>query len=92
MTELERQCDTGHMARYWLVWFICAFGTFLVPEVYELATGHPERTLSAAIWRWEKLRVGQGVWQWDAAHFLFTGVFILVAVWLIGHFGWGLWR
>ena len=80
------------MTRYWAAWFALAFGTFIVPETIALLTGHPERTLSAAVWRLEKLRAGQGIWQWDAAHFLFTGAFILVAAWLVGHFGWGLWR
>jgi len=80
------------MARYWLWWFIAAFGTFIVPEAAALLRGRPQDTLSASIWRWEQVKVGQGIGQWTAAHFLFTGVFVLLTLWLIGHFGWGLWR
>jgi hypothetical protein len=80
------------MPRYWLIWFALSFTAFIVPETIALATGHPERTLSAAIWRMEQLVPGQGIWQWNAAHMLFTSVFIVTVVWLIGHFGWGLWR
>ncbi len=81
------------MTRYWLVWFIIAFPVgFLIPEVWALAKGRPEDTLSAAIWRMEQLVPGQPVWQWNAAHLLFTSTFIVLVVWLVGHFGWGLWR
>jgi hypothetical protein len=82
------------MDRYWLIWFMLWFTTFIVPETWALATGHPERTLSAAIWRIEQLIPGQNQypWQWTAGHFLFTGSFLVVAVWLGGHFGWGIWR
>jgi hypothetical protein len=34
----------------------------------------------------------QWPWQWNAAHLLFTSAFIVLTIWLIGHFGWGLWR
>lgn len=80
------------MTRYWLWWFITTFGTFIVPEVVALATGHPERTLSAAVWRMEALKAGQLVTAWTFAHFAFTGVFALTTLWLLGHFGFGWWR
>lgn len=80
-------------ATYWLVWFIATFPLgFLIPETWALATGNPKNTLSASVWSLEQLTPGQGIGQWNAAHFLFTGTFILLTFWLIGHFGWGWWR
>lgn len=81
------------MTRYWLWWSILAFPvTFLIPEAVALLRGRPQDTLSAAVWNLEKFQRGQHITAWTAAHLLFTGVFILLTVWLIGHFGWGLWR
>lgn len=76
---------------YWLIWFLASFTAFLGPEIYGLCTD-ARRTLSETIWRMEDLHSGESFWSWSAAHYLFTGVFILVAIWLIGHFGWGIWR
>jgi hypothetical protein len=79
--------------RYWLWWFIITFPVgFLIPEGYALATAHPEWTLSYAVWNLEHFQAGQSPLQWNFAHFAFTAVFSLITLWLIGHFGWGLWR
>jgi hypothetical protein len=83
------------VSRYWLLWFMITFPFgFLVPETIALMRGRPQDTLSAAIWRMEQIVPGrqQWPWQWTAGHVLFTGVFIVLAVWLVGHFGWGIWR
>lgn len=81
------------MARYWLIWFSLSFGTFIIPESIALASGKPQNTLSAAIWRMENVLPSQPwPWQWTAAHLLFTGAFTLVMGWLVGHFGWGIWK
>lgn len=80
------------MNKYWLTWFAVSFTAFIVPETVALLRGRPQDTLSGAIWQMEQLVPGQGVWQWTAAHLLFTSVFIVLVLWLIGHFGWGLWR
>lgn len=77
--------------RYWLIWFLVSFFAFLGPEVYALCTNW-RNTLSAAVWSLEKFRTGQPVVQWSAGHFLFTGAFALTFLWLLGHFGWGMWR
>lgn len=77
---------------YWLImtlgWF---FLLFLGPEIYALAT-NPKNTLSNVIWTAERFQTGQPVWQWNTFHFLFIGMFIVADLWLIGHFGWGIWR
>ena len=81
------------MTRYWMWWFILAFPvSFLIPEIYWLVRRRPENTLSAAIWRMEALQPGQNITGWTAVHLLFTGVFVLLTLWLIGHFGFGWWR
>lgn len=82
------------MTRYWLIWFLVSFTAFIIPESIMLAKGRPQDTLSGAVWQLEQLVPGreQWPWQWSAGHVLFTGAFILLAVWLVGHFGWGIWR
>jgi hypothetical protein len=83
--------DTKPMAIYWLVWFLTSITFFLVPEFIAIFSGHVENTLSYSVWRMEKLIPGQSPTQWTFAHFAFIGFFTLLAVWLIGHFGWGDW-
>lgn len=76
---------------YWLIWFTVAFVTFLGPEIYGLLT-NAQRTLSAAVWSMEKVEPGQPISGWTAFHFLFIGVLLILFVWLIGHFAFGIWR
>lgn len=79
-------------SRGWLVWFLASFGSFLFFEVRALATRHPERTLSDAIWRLEQLRTGQPLYQWSAGHVLVAGTVTVLFVWLGFHFTLGWWR
>jgi len=76
---------------YWTWWAVAAFLGFLGPEVYALVTNW-QNSLSANIWRMEDFIPGQRAIGWSAGHFLFVGVLILLDVWLLGHFGWGLWK
>jgi hypothetical protein len=81
------------MRTYWLAWFILTFPLgFLIPETYALASGHPEWTLSAAIWSLEDLVPGQQIWHWNAFHLLFIAMLVTLFVWLTGHFAFGWWR
>ena len=80
------------MARYWPWWLVISFGTFIVPETVALATGNPGSTLSWWVWRHTQVVFHQPVSQWSATHFLFAGIFIVLAVWLVGHLVWGVWR
>lgn len=77
--------------RYWLGWALFLFFTFAVPEFYSLGIHHPQGTLSETVWRLEGMHDGK-FGKWTAAHLLFTGELILIDVWLICHFGWGLFR
>lgn len=76
---------------YWLWWAILSFTGFIVMELYQVATGHPENTLSAQVWRMLGVVSGQDIIYWNVAHFLFIILLIALDVWLIGHFGWGIW-
>ena len=78
--------------KFWLIWFVTSFGTFLLVETYALIKKHPEWTLSEAIWRLEKFIPGQSFWAWSAGHYLFMAAFTLLIFWLFFHFGWGLFR
>lgn len=81
------------MRTYWLWWFILAVPIgFLIPETVALVRGRDQDTLSYAVWNLEHFRTGQPVADWNAFHFLFIGTFGLIALWLLGHFGWGKWR
>lgn len=85
---------TAYLAnRYWLGWFLFLLVSFLIPEVYSLVVHRPQGTLSDTIWRLEGEQPN-GTFQlrWNAFHFLFIGELVLIDVWLICHFGWGLFR
>jgi hypothetical protein len=77
--------------RFWAIWFSTSVGVFLTAEIYGLVTD-PRRTLSEAIWSWEKFKPNQGIDHWTAFHFLFIALLLVLDVWLLGHFGWGRWR
>jgi hypothetical protein len=78
--------------KFWLAWFTISIGTFLAVEITALATNHADRTLSAAVWRLERFRTGQPIYEWSAGHLLFFGMFSLISLWLIFHFGFGRFR
>lgn len=75
----------------WTAWFFVTFGGFAALETYALCTDW-QRTLSAAIWRMEDFLPGQPLGKWSAVHFLLIACLLVLFVWLLGHFGWGLWR
>lgn len=56
---------------YWSIWLFLLFG---VPEIYALATGHPENTLSFQVWHLEG--TGATFWRFFICAFL---------VWLLLH-------
>jgi hypothetical protein len=92
-TDVAQQTTWNFASHYWLVWFIASFGAFLVYELYQLAIGHPENTLSAQVWRMEGiLNRNYPIADWTAVHFLLGGMFILTFLWLGGHFVFGVWR
>jgi len=64
--------------RFWLAWFLITFFSFLIPELFFLFTGRPDRTLSYAIWRLIGFKDGQSFWSWSFIHLMFTGAFGLL--------------
>lgn len=91
--EVAQSTGWDAWSHYWLWWTVATFVAFIVPELWALASGHPERTLSAQVWRLEGiLQRNAPVVQWTAVHFLLGGMFVVVFVWLIGHFVAGIWR
>lgn len=79
----------GH--KYWLVWSIVTFLTFIIPEAYALATNW-RNTLSESVWDMERFTPNQPLVHWTAVHFLFGGILLTLFAWLIGHFLFGFWR
>ena len=78
---------------YWLCWLIVTVPVgFLIPEVYALASGHSENTLSAQVWRLEQFVPDQHIWQWSAAHILIGGCLAVILLWMMIHFVFGIWR
>jgi hypothetical protein len=82
---------SNFMVLYWEGWALFTFLSFMIPELLALFTGNSQNTLSAAVWRAERLVPGQPIGDWTFFHFAFTGMMILLFIWLSGHFGLGLW-
>lgn len=67
---------------YWLsavLFFVLVL--FLPPELYAIASGHPENTLSAQFWRIGDVVLHQPPTQWAPQHWA-------LAVWAFALFGW----
>lgn len=76
---------------YWTTWAVVTFLLFIAPEIFGLLTDS-NRTLSAAVWRMETFNRNQSVLQWTFVHFAFVAMLGFLLVWLVGHFGFGIWR
>jgi hypothetical protein len=76
---------------FWTIWFISWFSTFITYEVWQIAAGRPQNTLSAAVWHMLGVVRGQPITQWSFFHLFFIGLFVLTMAWLTGHFGWMDW-
>lgn len=71
---------------YWPVWLITSIMAFLAVEIYALASGHPENTLSDWVWRTLKIGINEKISNWTAADYLTFGVWIVLFTWLTFHF------
>lgn len=74
---------------YWLTLIAGFVAAFLPVELYALATGHPENTLSAQFWRVMDVVAGQPITQWSAEHWWTAVLIALLFSWLIIHFDFG---
>ena len=79
------------MTRYWIIWSIVMVATFAVPEFWAILTGHPQNTFSETLWRGEHLGSANPL-KWTFVHLMVTTATLTTLGWLVGHFGWGLWR
>ena len=70
---------------YWPAWLAATVVTFLVVEVYALASGHSENTLSDWVWRTLKITSRTTVSTWSAADALSFGVWVVLITWLTFH-------
>lgn len=70
---------------YWPAWLGLAVLTFLVPEIYALAT-NVRNTLSWWVWDQLHIAAGESPTQWSAVAFLTFGVWLVMVVWLTFHF------
>ena len=74
-------------AHYWPVWLGVTVGTFLLREIWALASGDPAGTLSEWVWRNLHIVSHQTISQWSAADLLLFCVYVSVFVlWLPWHF------
>lgn len=74
---------------YWLSLVGGFILLFLPPELYAIATGHSENTLSAQFWRLGDVVAHQPIGQWAPEHWAMSIVVTLLFGWLILHFSLG---
>lgn len=74
-------------ALYWPVWLAAGIGLFLLREVWALASGRGQDTLSDWVWRHLHIVARESVGQWSAADLLLFCAYVTVFVaWLPWHF------
>jgi hypothetical protein len=72
-------------AHYWPYGLLTVFGLFLIREVWALASGRPQDTLSWFAWRQLNIVAGQSPSEWGAAAYLSFGMYLVVVSWLAYH-------
>lgn len=74
-------------AHWWPVWLGLTVGTFLLREIWALASGKHGDTLSAFVWQHLHIVENETIANWTAADLLLFCVYISVFVaWLPWHF------
>ena len=73
-------------AHYWPLWLSLFIGSFLLREVWALASKRPQDTLSDWVWNALHVIYKQPLSDWDAQHFLIFGVWCVLFTWLTWHF------
>lgn len=75
-----------HASVYWPVWLVTFIGTFLIREVWALASGRPSDTLSDWVWRILHITSNEPITSWNATDYLIFGVWVTIFSWLTWHF------
>lgn len=74
-------------AHYWPVWLGVTIGTFLLREIWALATKHPQDTLSAFVWQHLHIVAKESIGHWTATDLLLFLTYVSVfVIWLPAHF------
>jgi hypothetical protein len=73
-------------AVYWPLWLGLLTGTFLIREIWALASGHSQDTLSDWVWRVLKITRHEHVTSWNSTDYLVCGCWIVLMSWLTWHF------
>lgn len=73
-------------ATYWPLWLGVLTSTFLLREVWALASGRGADTLSEWVWRLLKITQHESPASWSATDFLVFGCWITLVTWLTFHF------
>jgi hypothetical protein len=74
-------------AVYWPVWLGLGIGTFLLREIWALASGRPQDTLSDWVWRQLHIAAHESIGQWNASDLLvFCAYMSVFVLWLPWHF------
>ena len=73
-------------AVYWPAWLGLFAGTFLLREIWALATGRMQDTLSDWVWRVLKITSNEPVSAWSATDYLVCGAWLVLISWLTFHF------
>jgi hypothetical protein len=73
-------------AIYWPTWMIILVTSFLVREVWALASGRSVDTLSYWVWQHLNVTAHERVSQWSALDFLTFGIWLVLVAWLSFHF------
>lgn len=72
-------------AVYWPSWLGLLTGTFLLREVWALASGHYWDTLSDWTWRILKITANEPVMKWNGTDYLVFGAWVTLVTWLTWH-------
>lgn len=75
----------------WLIWLGLVFGSFGVLEGVALSITAND-TLSDTTWKWFDVVSGQGIEHWTLPHLIAVAVLLLIAIILVCHLGFGLFR
>lgn len=73
-------------AVYWPTWLCLFLGTFLIREIWALASGRAGDTLSDWVWRALRITQNETPSAWSATDYLIFGAWIVVFSWLTWHF------
>ena len=82
MTALRALWQPG---AWWPSWLGLSAGLFLLREVWALASGRPQDTLSYWVWRILAITQNEPLADWNATDYLVCGCWLVLVSWLTFH-------